>query len=611
MKIRPSLQRLSILALVTALAASGAALALAKTATKEDQPAGLAKILGEEPKKGAKQKPLKITGFEIVGNQNVSEQVILLTLESKIGKDFSQELVDRDVRALRNLGYFSTIVPQITPYRSGVKVVYRVVENPYIKDVKISGNGLVSTADILKALNVKKNAILNVSQLQEAIKRINKLYSDKGLAYCGILNQDQFGIDSTTQILSIRIAEPKLREVKVTGNKKTKNKVITREMFLKKGDVVRTEDLKRSLRNVYNLGYFEDVKPPEPKLTIDKQFMDLEMEVKEQKTGSASFGGGYSSVNGVIGFLDLAESNFRGNGQTIRAKIQFGGEKSYVLSFVEPWFQDRPVSLGLSLFKTAVDRQEIQNRSVVSRFRERRDGQSVTGGWRVGRDQRLATTFTNENVEVNGLGGLGFGLPADLQRLDKNADGKVEYGEQSLRLTWTSDDRDNPMNPHSGQRLSLTGGVTGVFLKGPNGFYQYTGDYRRYRTFDDVADGLTLAGRVRAGHTSVVDGELRFIDRFALGGTDTLRGFEDREFTGKDFLLGNIEVRKQFTKMFGLAAFVDSGDAFSSDGRDLDLKSSYGLGLRLNTPLGPFRLDYGKPFDDRDGRFHFGIGQQF
>ncbi|MBI3890331.1 MAG: BamA/TamA family outer membrane protein [Candidatus Wallbacteria bacterium] len=515
------------------------------------------------------------------------------------------------MRALRNLGYFSTIVPQITPYQSGVKIVYRVVENPWVKDVKVTGNSVVSTADILKALSVKKNAILNVGQLQEAIKRINKLYSDKGLAYCGIINQDQFAIDPSSQVLSIKIAEPKLREIKISGNKKTKTKVVTREMFLKKGDLVRTEDLKRSLRNVYNLGYFEDVKPPEPKLTLDKQFMDLEMEVKEQKTGSASFGGGYSSVNGMIGFLDLAENNFRGNGQTVRAKIQFGGEKSYVLSFVEPWFQDRPVSLGLSLFKTAVDRQEIQNRAIVSRFRERRDGQSVTGGWRVGRDQRLAATFTNENVDVNGLGGPGFGLPADLQRLDTNKDGRTEYGEQSLRLTWSDDQRDNAMNPHNGQRLSLTGGVTGVFLKGPNGFYQYTGDYRRYHTFDDVVDGLTLAGRVRAGHTAVVDGELRFIDRFALGGTDTLRGFEDREFTGKDFMLGNIELRKQFTKMFGVAAFIDSGDAFGSDGHDLDLKSSYGAGLRLNTPLGPFRLDYGKPFDDRGGRFHFGIGQQF
>ncbi|MBI3890332.1 MAG: hypothetical protein HY303_02230 [Candidatus Wallbacteria bacterium] len=90
MKTRPSLQGIAILVMVSLFVAFGAALAFAKTQSKEDQPAGLAKILGEEPAKGARQKPLKITGFEIAGNQNVSEQVVLLTLESKIGRDFSQ-----------------------------------------------------------------------------------------------------------------------------------------------------------------------------------------------------------------------------------------------------------------------------------------------------------------------------------------------------------------------------------------------------------------------------------------------------------------------------------------------------------------------------------------
>ncbi len=576
-----------------------------------DQPAGLARILGENPavKQKKEEKQLPITGYEIVGNRNVSEQVILLSLESNVGRPFSQEMVDADVKALRKLGYFSTIVPQITPYQKGVKIVFRVVENPYIERVEIMGNEIVPTEDIEKALDIKTNAILNVGQLQEAIKRVNKLYTDKGYAYCGILGQDQFAIDSTSQVLAIRIAEPKLKEINVAGNKKTRKHVITREMEIDVGELVKTESLKRSMRNVYNLGYFEDVKPPMPKLSLDKQYMTLDMEVKEQKTGSASFGGGFSSINGIIGFLDLSEKNFRGKGQTIRAKLQFGGEESYVLSFVEPYFRDRPVSVGFNLFKTAVDRQQIQNRLIVSQFREKRSGFSVTGGWRVGRDKRLSATFTDEDIKVSNLGFTG--LPPDLTRLDTDADGVVKFPEQSLRLTWTHDGRDNPLNPKSGSRLSLTAGVTGVILEGPNGFYQYTGDYRAYHTMPEFWDGVTLAGRMRAGHTSVADGELRFIDRFAIGGADTVRGFDDREFTGKDFVVGNIELRKQFTKMVGIAAFIDAGDAFNSDNSGLDLNSAYGLGLRLNTPLGPFRLDYGKPFDSREGQFHFGIGHQF
>ncbi len=642
MKIRLLARNRAVILVLAMTLVASAADGKEKRKAKEDQPAGLAKILGEDTGKAKKAKPMPITGYEIIGAQNVSEQVVLLALESKIGKNFSQELVDRDVKALRNLGYFSTIIPQIMPYQNGVKIVYRVVENPYVKEIRITGNKVVTTEAILKALDVKTKAVLNVGQLQEAVRRVNKLYSDKGYAFCGVLGQDQFSINPQTQVLELRIAEPKLKEIHVTGNKKTKTKVVTREMEIKKGELVKAEAMKHSMRNIYNLGFFEDVKPPEPQLTLDKQFMTLDMEVKEQKTGSASFGGGYSSVNGVIGFLDVSESNFRGLGQTLRGRLQFGGEKSYILSFVEPWFQDRPISLGLSLFQTAIDRQEWYLGQLSGEFRENRTGESVTGGWRVGRDKRLSATFTNESIKLRGhqvsdatgaiIRSSHTALPQNFQFIDVDKDGTVKYDEQSLRLTWTNDSRDNQMNPKTGQRLSLTAGITGVFLEGPYGFYQYSGDYRAYHTFDELADGVTVAARMRAGHTSVVDGvkdltgadtgDIPFVDQFAIGGGDTLRGYLDRFFVGKDFVLGNFEVRKQFTKMFGLAAFVDTGSAFGSKFNtvrsSLDLHSAYGVGLRLNTPIGPFRLDYGVPFDDTingtkidSSRWHFGIGQQF
>lgn len=584
-------------------------------APREDQPAGLARILGEEPLEEEVYEPPPITGYEIVGNEHVSEQVILLTLESKVGMPFDEDLIDRDVKALKGLGYFSTVVPQILPYRNGVKIVYRVLENPYIADIRVEGNDLISTETILETLDIKTGAILNVGQLQEAIQKVNDLYAEKGYIYCGILSQDQFQIDPATDILSIRIAEAELGDINVSGNTKTRTHVITREMEIKRGELIKSEDLKRSLRNVFNLGYFEDVKPPVPQFSEDKKRVDLDLEVKEQKTGSASFGGGYSSVNGIVGFLDLAETNFRGRGQTARAKIQLGGERSYLLNFVEPYFRGKPVSVGVAAFKTAIDREEIQNRVVTSRFREKRAGGSLSGGWRVGRDKRLSTSFSHERVTVENraafFNGAPSPLPQDLQRLDTNNDGRISFPEQSLKVTWTHDNRDNRLNPTKGSRFSLTGGVTGDFLKGPNGFYQLTGDYRSYKKLDNLWGGTVLAGRFRAGTTLVTEGELRFIDRWAIGGGDSLRGYEDREFTGEDFTVLNLELRKTFTKVLGAAVFVDGGDAFNADGRGFDFKSSYGIGLRVNTPLGPFRLDYGKPFEGRSGRFHFGIGQQF
>ena len=126
-----------------------------------------------------------------------------------------------------------------------------------------------------------------------------------------------------------------------------------------------------------------------------------------------------------------------------------------------------------------------------------------------------------------------------------------------------------------------------------------------------IGKDLVFAYRLKAGATRMIDGDLLFIDRFSIGGGETLRGYEDHEFTGDNFFYGNLELRKTLGKTFGLTLFYDYGDAWGLDSRtSFDGKGAYGIGLRLNTPMGPFRLDFAKA-PDRDSQFHFGIGQQF
>lgn len=559
-----------------------------------------------------------IRGFDILGNQYVSKEVIFLALSSKVNEPFDKEKLEKDIEAVRELGYFSHVEHQIVPYEGGMKIVIRVVENPIIRDVQISGNTIVPDERVREILGVKAGTTLNINQLQEGIRQLNAEYTKEGYAFAGVLSQEQFQIDPRQGALRVRIVEPKLGNVTVTGNLKTKTHVITREIFqtLKQGEPIRVEDVKRSWRDVYNLGFFEDVAPPQHEIDMDANTVDLTFEVKEQKTGTASFGGGYSSVSGLIGFIDVAESNFRGLGQTIRAKWQFGGQDSYIFSFVEPWFLDNPVSLGGSVFRTRMDREQFSGGLNLNRFRELRTGYSIVSGWRIDRDERLTASFNDENIELDAniaaRGSINSALPPDLAVFDTDGDGIVEFGEQTLGFNWTRDRRDNFINPQSGNRLSLSFSTTGGFLEGINGFNKYVGDYRHYIPID-VFGGAVVAGRFQAGATQVTDGQLRFIDRFVLGGGDTLRGFQDRELTGADFVLGNLELRKDISRIFGMTAFVDVGDAYNSDGRSFDAKTGAGLGARIVTPLGPFRLDYGFPLSDstRDGRLHFGIGQSF
>ena len=237
----------------------------------------------------------------------------------------------------------------------------------------------------------------------------------------------------------------------------------------------------------------------------------------------------------------------------------------------------------------------------------------------MGKDQKLNFRFTHEIIDVTAVeipGTTTVVLPEDLRELDTDGDNDVKYQQQSIRLSWVKDARDNRLNAKEGYRLALSATNTGGFLEGINGFQQYTVDWRRYHKFrgflgKKLGYRTIFAYRVKGGTTNMTDGELRFVDRFSLGGGETLRGWEDHEFTGEKFAYTNIEFRRDLAKAFGLAFFYDYGDVWGLDGRtSFDAKKSYGVGLRLNTPIGPFRLDWGRP-EDRKSRFHFGIGQQF
>jgi len=551
----------------------------------------------------------------ISGNDKVSTEVIQLAISSKAGQTFKKEKLEKDLEAIRELGYFSHVDHQIVPYQGGMKVMIRVVENPLIEHLEIQGNTLIETKDLVRALDIKLGTPLNLNKLQEGIRQVNSAYTKLGYAFCGIMSNEQFQIDPRNATLKISVVEPRLRKLTVTGNLKTLKHVITREMTLKEGKVVKVDDVKNSMRDVYNLGFFSDVSPPQPRFDFDDKSIDLTFDVKEQKTGTASFGGGYSSISGLIGFIDVAESNFRGRGQTIRGKWQFGGENSYIFSFVEPWFMGHPVSMGGSIFRTRLDREQFTNGVNLNRFREERSGFSLSSGWRIARDTRLTASFNDESIRLDQniapRGNAVPSLPADIAFFDLDGDGVVKFEEQTFGLNWTRDKRDNFVNAQSGNRLSLTFSTTGGILKGITGYNKYTADYRHYLPLK-LFGGATLASRARGGITQVTDGTLRFIDRFSLGGGDTVRGYQDREFTGADFLMGNVELRKQFSRIFGVVGFIDAGDAFNSDGRNMDLHGAYGVGARIVTPLGPFRLDYGFPVDSgRSGRLHFGIGQSF
>lgn len=560
-----------------------------------------------------------IAAIEVYGNRLISRDVILLSMEAKPGDRITEKLVEQDIQNLRELGYFAYVEPEVVPTETGeVVLVFKVIENPVVREVRVEGATLVSLEQLREAIVVEPGNVLNSTQLRESISRVTALYQESDYFFCGILTENQIDMDRQSGVLTLKVAEPVLGEIRFKGNNKTKDFVLLREFEVRRGRVLQAEKLRRSLRNLYRLQFFADLKGPKPVLSDDLSVVDLEIDVEEQRTGQASAGGGFSSLNGLIGFVDVAERNFKGRGQTMRVKWEFGGQRSYQLDFVEPWFKGRPRSLGMSIFSTRVNRAQFRRSTTTALFEERRTGFAVSTSRRIGKDTRLSMSFSNEDVSATAQ--PGNPLPTDLAIRDTDGDGEVRFGQQFVTVGWVKDARDNPLGANEGYRYSAAVTTTGGPLRGPAHFNRYVTDVRRYFPFGKnirkkgsavgPKTNWTFATRTRYGFHSVFSGQLTFSDRFAIGGTDSVRGYEDREFTGSRFFLTNFELRRHLSKAISLVMFYDTGDAWGLDGQDFDLNSGYGFGIRFVTPLGPFRLDFGKG-EDRGGRFHFGIGQAF
>ncbi len=572
LSLKPILTRFQLL--VVLLFCLGTGLSMAEDKKVE----ATAKTKVKAPKKPPASPPgPPVTDIVIKGNDNTAKQIILLSMTTRIGQSLTRENLEKDVKAIYKMGYFQQPPKVHTErYGPGVRLIFQVSENPKVESITLEGNTLIPT-----------------EQLYEDLSQISSLYRKKGYIYSGIYNPGkQVQIDGTR--IHVKVHESKIHSIEVKGNKKTRKHVIMRELLMEEGQIVNRERVADSLRNLRNLDYFE-MEQPEIALNPDTGDTDIVLNVKDIKTGTASFGGGYSSVNGFVGFVDATERNFRGKGQSLRVKTQFGGEQAYELAFTEPYWKGRKQALGGSIFRTIVDRDDIRNQTLFRRFEERREGFSVFSSWRQKKDESLTLRFTDERIKTRALSGAPTGLLNDHQ--------------QSIGLTWMRDKRDNFQYPTKGDRHAFTFTTTGGLLAGRNNFNKYSYDYRKYWQTKFIRKN-TLALRTRLGLAQELDGTIPFIDLWSIGGSQTIRGYEDREFVGKKMWYTNLEMRYKLSEQFTAAVFSDLGSAWDSF-EGFDLKSSYGIGIRFKTPLGPFRLDFARASDRGSNKVHFGIGSMF
>ncbi|OAM92722.1 Beta-barrel assembly machine subunit BamA [Pelosinus fermentans] len=543
-----------------------------------------------------------VTSITVTGNTTVPEATIMEAVKLKPGEALTADKVKQDMQAIYELGTFFDVVSNFNEVPEGVQVVYTVMENPVLQEIIIKGNTKVSSDKLSSMLTVKTGSILNSKALNENVRSIEEYYHDQGY----ILTKVSDVAMGTGGVLTITINEGMLEGIEVKGNEKTQTHVITREMKLKPNQPFNVKDAKRSMQKVYNLGYFEDVNM---KLNPGKEpnAIVLETTVVEQKTGRFSIGGGYSKNDGMIGIIELGDDNFRGTGDKVKLHWEFGGSasnKNYEVSYTRPWLDDKQTSLGFSFYDMTNEYTDYDDDGhETASYDKRRKGFDLTLGRPQGEYvQNYVTLKQRKDQYVEWVSGDNY--ETDQDYIDRNYLENNFGTTRSISLMRVYDSRDNVFSPTEGNRVALTAEFAGKALGGDFNFNKYTAETRNYLK---VGHAQIVALRGTVGYA---DGKMPDSQRFAVGGSDSLRGYRDDQFKGNKMLAATAEYRFPIAKKVEGVAFTDIGKAWSGEGYKLnDLEASVGVGIRVSTPIGPIRLDYAQ--GSQGGRSHFSFGGQF
>lgn len=561
-----------------------------------------------------------ITKQIISGNTVISEAEIAAALKTKPGMEFTEQGLNEDLSAIYDLGWFYDLRPEFKEVPEGVQVIYHVMENPAFTGVKITGNTVVDDKKAAGFFDMEENKIINLKDVNTRVQRLEEEYRQNGyiLARVTDIHMDTDGT------LNITVNEGVVEDFKVKGNVKTKDYVITREMKLKKGKPFNAKDARRSMQRIYNLGYFEDVNV---KLNPGKEpnSVEVEISVVEMNTGTFGIGAGYSNADGFIGMISIGDKNFRGTGDKVNIRWEFGGEdnKNYDFSYTKPWIDDKETTATINLYDITNEYADYNiDGNEIARYDKKRRGQELTFSRKT--DNEFVSNYVTLKNRDDIYEGMADGYENDVNQYYEDVfEDKSSYYEKWMPATAAErrkenfgvtrsitvgrifDSRDNIYDPHEGKRIAYS--LEWAGLGGDFDFTKFTADYRYYyRAGGESVWALNLG----AGYA---DGDMPLSQRFSMGGSDTLRGYEDDQFRGNSMLKATLEYRFPIIKKVQGVLFTDNGYAWDKrheDEFDLGLiKNSFGVGLRINSPLGPVKLDYG--YGDDGGKFHFSFGGQF
>jgi len=569
-------------------------------------------VLVYQIKEGQK---VKVAHVDFVGSRLIDTETIRKAIKTKpkgfiTGGDFSPKQLDDDREAIIQLyktyGFLDVAVnePELEFSDKGkdVDVYFTISEGKqyYVGNINWKGNELLPDSVIASNIRFSKGQVFDDIALTQMQFNLSNLYGDRGYIYATVTPVKKVRgnvIDLTFEIQQGNLAH--VREINIVGNTKTWEEVIRRELVLMPGDVFSSNRLRRSLREVFNLGFFAG--PPDPQVTQanDEGDIDLTLRVEEKSAGQFRVGAGFSQLNRVSGFIGITEPNFLGRGYRVSGNWEFARSRQDVsLSFTQPWAFGTPTELTLSVYAANQDRVSQQF------YSDRRTGFSI----RVGRPfpwldyTTVSVRYSLEEVELADFT-TGYVGPLRFEEWPQTT--------SSIGLTFYRNSTDNPFHPTTGTRTTLNTRWTGAMLGGDVDIQRYEVDMSWYQL---LMWKFVLELRENIG---VVDGytsatEVPDYERFRLGGNRRygVRGYDfyeivprgNNSFTGGRFYsitVAQIEFPIVAPTVYG-RTFLDMGGTWNSFGASEwgDLYKGAGLGIVIELPMiGLFGFDYAYGFD--------------
>lgn len=587
-------------------------------------------------------KKLIVDKLEIFGNKKFSKRKISSLMETKRKKVFRQSKLNEDIQKIvefyKNNGFYdiqvsTPIVEYSETEPDKVKILLYINEgNRYkINDISFSGNNVYSDEQLKKVILLKKNKIFNQSDLDSSIQAIAELYAEKGYLRLNIVPEISKDVVSGLISINFKIEEGQqtyIDKIYIDGLQSTKEEVIRREIMVKEGELFNSKKLRRSIEKIYNLGFIDDVKvEPQPGSTPDT--VDLVFTITEGRPGMMSAGAGYSSVDQLVGNLQVSHLNLFGRAQRLNLLWEFGQRrKNYEISWTEPWFLKKPMSFGISIY----DLTRIREYSTdTSAYNEERQGLEFRLGPRISDVFSLLFSYSYENVII-------FNVKEQYKNeIFEGSKITSSFGSQIVY-----DSRDNIFDASRGMRHSLSLQIAGWGLL--NGDVKYYKPIIRSSMFIPTFWKFVLSFQTVVGYIEGIEGydldKVKY-EKFYVGGAETVRGYGYRmlapENGGRIMFVFNTEykfpiVQENKRTVLQGAIFYDIGGAWNefkdikfSIGATKDweeysrwdnmLKHSVGFGIRFTTPVFPIRLDWAwalNPQKDRDPlQFWFTLGQMF